>query len=55
MPMSPHRPALAAILVAVVAVLSLAAALPAIAAPSPAPAGTAIVQDALTYDGSYQG
>jgi len=55
MPMSRHRPALAAILVAVVAVLSLAAALPVLAAPTPTAQGAAIAQAALRYDGTYQG
>jgi hypothetical protein len=55
MPMSPHRPALAAILVAVVAVLSFAAALPVLAASTPTAQGVAIAQDALRYDGTYQG
>ena len=55
MPMSQHRPALAAILVAFVAVLAFAAALPVLAAPDPAIPGAALAQDALHYDGTYQG
>ena len=55
MPMSQHRPALAAILVAFVAVLSLAAALPALAAPTTASPGAVLSQDALRYDGTWQG
>ena len=52
MPMSPHRPALAAILVAVVAVLTAFAATPANAAPTPS---NPIVQRALLDLGTYQG
>ncbi len=56
MPMSQHRPALAAILVAVVAVLFAVAAVPAMAAPaSIPPSNPAIAQDAARYDGTYQG
>lgn len=56
MPMSQHRPALAAILVAFVAVLTAVAAVPAMAAPaSTPPSNPAIAQDAARYDGTYQG
>ncbi len=52
MPMSQHRPALAAILVAFVAVLAAFAAQPANAAPSPS---NPIVQRAMLDLGTYQG
>lgn len=51
MPMSQHRAALAAILVAVVAIFTLTA-VPAFAAPAPS---NPIAAKALTYDGSWQG
>jgi Bacterial SH3 domain len=54
MPMSQHRPALAAILVAFVAVLTAGlSAHTATAAPAPAPGSIASV--ALSYDGTWQG
>lgn len=52
MPMSQHRPALAAILVAVVAVLSVTVAARSAAAASPS---SPIAQTALKYDGTWQG
>ena len=52
MPMSQHRPALAAILVAVVAVLSVTVAARSAAAASPP---SPIAQTALSYDGTWQG
>lgn len=52
MPMSQHRPALAAILVAVVAVLSVTVAASGAAAASPT---NPIAQTALKYDGTWQG
>jgi hypothetical protein len=54
MPMSLHRPALAAILVAFVAVLSLGLAAPARAV-QPTPPMNPIASVALSYDGTYQG
>jgi len=54
MPMSQHRPALAAILVAFVAVLSLSAAKLA-SAGSPSPITNPIAVTALKYEGTYQG
>lgn len=53
MPMSQHRPALAAILVAVVAVLSLGAH-PVRVAAAPPPASP-VASVALSYDGTWQG
>jgi uncharacterized protein YgiM (DUF1202 family) len=52
MPMSQHRPALAAILVAVVAVLSVTVAANTAAAASPP---NSIAQTAVSYDGTWQG
>lgn len=54
MPMSPHRPALATILVAFVAVLALRAT-PAAAAPPPAPGYDVVAETALKYEGTYGG
>ncbi len=54
MPMSQHRPALAAILVAFVAAISLSAATLAVAG-SPPPVTNPIAADALSYVGTYQG
>jgi hypothetical protein len=54
MPMSQHRPALAAILVAFVAVLALGLAAPARAA-EPTPPMNPIAATALSYEGTYQG
>jgi hypothetical protein len=53
MPMSPHRPALAAILVAVVAVLSFGAHAARVDAAPPTP--NPMVAVALSYDGTSQG
>jgi uncharacterized protein YgiM (DUF1202 family) len=52
MPLSQHRPALAAILVAVVAVLSVTVAASPVAA---APSTNAIAETAVSYDGTGQG
>lgn len=54
MPMSQHRPALAAILVAAVAVLTLSAATLA-NADSPTPITNPIAATAVQYEGTYQG
>ncbi|MGH2632570.1 MAG: hypothetical protein ACRDG3_04100 [Tepidiformaceae bacterium] len=54
MPMSQHRPALAAILVAFVAVLTLSAATLA-NADSPSPITNPIAATAVQYEGTYQG
>jgi hypothetical protein len=54
MPMSPHRPALAGILLAIIAVLAFQSA-PTLAADPPAPVSDRVASTALKYDGAYQG
>lgn len=54
MPMSPHRPALAGILLAVIAILGLATVASGATA-SQVPAGDLIARTALSYEGTYQG
>jgi len=54
MPMSPHRPALAGILLAIIAVLAFQST-PTLAADPPAPVSDRVAATALKYDGTYQG
>ena len=54
MPMTPHRPALAGILLAIIAVLALHST-PTLAADPPTPVPDRVAATALKYDGTYQG